>query len=54
MAMPEVRTGADGLPVTVVGAWTLEKHERLVKYVDITKARWCVFQMGQPHKMKSQ
>jgi three-Cys-motif partner protein len=38
MAMPEVRIGADGLPVTVVGAWTLEKHERLVKYVDITKA----------------
>jgi three-Cys-motif partner protein len=30
--------GADRLPITVVGAWTLEKHERLVKYVDITRA----------------
>jgi hypothetical protein len=29
--------GDDGLPVTKVGAWTLEKHERLVKYVDITR-----------------
>jgi hypothetical protein len=28
----------DGLPVTSVGPWTLEKHERLVRYVDITKS----------------
>src|SRR5262245_38266774 len=29
--------GSDGLPITRVGAWTLEKHERLKQYVDITK-----------------
>ena len=28
--------GDDGLPITKVGAWTLEKHQRLVKYVTIT------------------
>lgn len=28
----------DGLPVTTVGAWTTEKHERLRKYVTITAA----------------
>jgi three-Cys-motif partner protein len=28
----------DGLPVTSVGPWTLEKHERLVRYVDIAKS----------------
>ncbi len=36
--MPDEEVGDDGLPITVVGAWTLEKHERLVKYVDITRA----------------
>ena len=29
--------GTDGLPITQVGAWTQEKHERLEKYVDITR-----------------
>src|SRR5713101_3548606 len=33
-----VETGEDGLPRTIVGEWTREKHERLVKYVDITRA----------------
>jgi len=33
----EVLTGDDGLPITKVGAWTREKHERLVKYVSITR-----------------
>lgn len=28
------RIDADGLPASDVGAWTLEKHERLRKYVD--------------------
>jgi three-Cys-motif partner protein len=37
--MPKnVEIGDDGLPRTIVGGWTLEKHERLVKYVDITRA----------------
>ena len=33
----------DGLPLDEVGAWAKEKHERLRKYVDITRAtrrRW--------------
>jgi three-Cys-motif partner protein len=29
--------GYDGLPITKVGTWTLEKHERLIKYVGITR-----------------
>jgi three-Cys-motif partner protein len=37
MAMPDVLRGDDGLPVTKVGTWTQEKHERLVKYVDIAQ-----------------
>jgi three-Cys-motif partner protein len=28
----------DGLPIAEVGEWALEKHERLKKYVDITRA----------------
>ena len=28
----------DGLPLDVVGSWAKEKHERLRKYVDITRA----------------
>jgi three-Cys-motif partner protein len=28
----------DGLPIAEVGEWTLEKHERLRKYIDITRA----------------
>ncbi|MFI5020198.1 MAG: three-Cys-motif partner protein TcmP [Alphaproteobacteria bacterium] len=28
----------DGLPVSEVGEWTLEKHDRLRRYVDITRA----------------
>ena len=28
----------DGLPIADVGEWALEKHERLKKYVDITRA----------------
>jgi three-Cys-motif partner protein len=30
--------GDDGLPLTEVGAWTLEKHERLIAYVNIARA----------------
>jgi len=30
--------GEDGLPVTSAGAWTLEKHERLRRYVGIARA----------------
>jgi three-Cys-motif partner protein len=29
---------ADGLPISEVGEWALEKHERLRKYVDISRA----------------
>jgi three-Cys-motif partner protein len=29
--------GDDGLPITLVGKWTVEKHERLVKYIDISQ-----------------
>jgi three-Cys-motif partner protein len=28
----------DGLPIDDVGEWTLDKHERLRKYIDITRA----------------
>ncbi len=28
----------DGLPISEVGEWTLEKHDRLRQYVDITRA----------------
>jgi three-Cys-motif partner protein len=28
----------DGLPVAEIGEWALEKHERLRKYIDITRA----------------
>ena len=31
--MPEW-TDQDGLPASDVGVWTLEKHERLRKYID--------------------
>jgi three-Cys-motif partner protein len=37
MVVNDIAIGDDGLPVTKVGAWTLEKHERLLKYVDITR-----------------
>src|SRR5260370_20902244 len=30
--------GDDGLPLTEVGAWTVEKHERLIAYVNIARA----------------
>jgi len=36
-AMTDVATADDGLPATKVGPWTLEKHERLLKYVGITR-----------------
>ena len=45
--MPEVLTGDDGLPVTSVGAWTVEKHERLVRYVDITRGVRSMFARTQ-------
>ena len=35
--MTDVVTADDGLPATKVGAWTREKHERLLKYVGITR-----------------
>jgi three-Cys-motif partner protein len=38
MNSDNVVIGEDGFPVTKVGEWTLEKHERLRKYVDITRA----------------
>ena len=34
--MSDALIGDDGLPMTRVGRWTLEKHERLVRYFDIT------------------
>jgi three-Cys-motif partner protein len=34
--MSDALIGDDGLPMTRVGRWTLEKHERPVRYVDIT------------------
>jgi three-Cys-motif partner protein len=36
--MVDVVLGSDGLPITKVGGWTIEKHERLVRYVTITRA----------------
>jgi three-Cys-motif partner protein len=35
--MTDVVIADDGLPATKVGEWTLEKHERLLKYVGITR-----------------
>jgi three-Cys-motif partner protein len=35
--MSETPVGGDDLPITRVGRWTLEKHERLVRYIDITR-----------------
>src|ERR1051326_4946978 len=35
--MAECELDEDGLPRSVVGEWALEKHERLGKYVDITR-----------------
>jgi len=35
--MPKVVIGSDDLPMTEVGAWTVEKHKRLEKYVDISR-----------------
>jgi three-Cys-motif partner protein len=35
--MTDVVIADDGLPATKVGAWTREKHERLLKYVGITR-----------------
>lgn len=32
------RTDQDGLPASEVGIWTLEKHERLRKYIDSSRA----------------
>lgn len=36
--MPEYELDEDGLPRSIVGEWALEKHQRLQKYVDITRA----------------
>src|SRR5437867_11925476 len=36
--MPDYEIDEDGLPRSIVGEWALEKHERLHKYVDITRA----------------
>jgi len=36
--LPGYEIDEDGLPRSVVGEWALEKHERLRKYVDITRA----------------
>jgi three-Cys-motif partner protein len=35
--MAELVDPADGLPVTTVGEWTLEKHERLINYITISR-----------------
>jgi three-Cys-motif partner protein len=45
--MADVVLGDDGLPMTKVGAWTLEKHERLVRYVTITRAVRRMFAKSQ-------
>ena len=40
----------DGLPLDEVGPWSKEKHERLRKYVDITRAtrrKWVTAQVAQ-------
>jgi len=38
VAADKNRIGEDGLPASEVGAWTLEKHQRLERYVDISRA----------------
>jgi len=35
--MSDAELDEDGLPRSIVGEWALEKHERLQKYVDITR-----------------
>jgi three-Cys-motif partner protein len=45
--MADVLIGDDGLPVTSVGPWTLDKHERLVRYVDITHGVRAMFTRTQ-------
>jgi three-Cys-motif partner protein len=36
--MPDYEVDDDGLPRSIVGTWAREKHERLRKYIDITRA----------------
>jgi three-Cys-motif partner protein len=36
--MADTELDEDGMPRSIVGEWALEKHERLQKYVDITRA----------------
>jgi three-Cys-motif partner protein len=38
MATDDLPQDVDGLPLTDVGAWAKEKHERLRKYIDITRS----------------
>lgn len=38
MATEPNRISADGLPTSEVGAWTVEKHQRLERYIDISRA----------------
>jgi three-Cys-motif partner protein len=45
--MADELIGDDGLPVTSVGAWTLDKHERLVRYVYITHGVRAMFARTQ-------
>ena len=45
--LSDVLIGDDGLPVTSVGPWTLDKHERLVRYVDITHGVRAMFARTQ-------
>ncbi len=45
--MSDALVGDDGLPITSAGRWTLEKHERLVRYVDITRSVRAKFARSQ-------
>lgn len=37
MAEEKYKTGSDGLPREIVGEWAVEKHERLTRYIDISR-----------------
>src|SRR5215510_2318589 len=38
MVTADAKIASDGLPATQVGEWSLEKHQRLERYVDISRA----------------
>lgn len=46
----EIVIADDGLPMDKVGPWAKEKHERLRKYIDISRGARRMFLNGRPEK----